>query len=82
MMEKTERFKKNGSARLVTFLSGENLRAAAFSFTVGSAFWGTIACGEGLQVYSLPTENNLAAAVAVIRQVRQALPALKTFAAS
>jgi len=45
--------------------SGEGLTSRIFSTPVGPADWGTIDCGGGLSVWSLPTRNRFAAAIAV-----------------
>jgi len=44
---------------------GAGLTPRVFSFAVGPASWGTIDCGEGLCVRSLPSQDRFAAAVAV-----------------
>lgn len=44
---------------------GEGLTSRVFSMAVGPASWGTVACGGGLFVWSLPTQARLAAAIAV-----------------
>jgi len=44
---------------------GEGLTSRIFSIAVGSADWGTVDCGGGLLVWSLPAQDQFAAAVAV-----------------
>lgn len=44
---------------------GEGLTSRIFSVAVGSASWGTVDCGGGLFVWSLPSQDRFAAAVAV-----------------
>jgi 4'-phosphopantetheinyl transferase len=46
---------------------GQGLNSRIFSVSIGPANWGTIDCGEGLVVWSLPPQNGLVAAVAVCR---------------
>ena len=45
--------------------TGEGLTSRIFSTVVGPAEWGTVDCGEGLSVWSLPTRDRFAAAIAV-----------------
>lgn len=45
--------------------AGEGLTSRIFSVAVGPASWGTVDCGGGLLVWSLPSENRFAAAIAV-----------------
>jgi len=44
---------------------GEGLASPVFSVNVGPADWGTVDCGDGLVVWSLPPQNGLVAAMAV-----------------
>lgn len=46
---------------------GEGLTSRIFSIAVGPACWGTVDCGGGLFVWSLPAQDQLAAAIAVRR---------------
>lgn len=49
---------------------GEGLTSRIFSIAVGPANWGTVGCGEGLLVWSLPTQDQFAAAIAVRGPIR------------
>ena len=45
--------------------AGEGLTSRIFSIAVGPASWGTVDCGGGLFVWSLPSRDRFAAAIAV-----------------
>lgn len=45
--------------------AGEGLTSRIFSIAVGPAGWGTVDCGGGLFVWSLPAQDRFAAAIAV-----------------
>lgn len=45
--------------------AGEGLTSRIFSIAVGPAGWGTVDCGGGLLVWSLPSRDRFAAAIAV-----------------
>jgi len=45
--------------------AGEGLTSRIFSIAVGPASWGTVDCGGGLSVWSLPAQDRFAAAIAV-----------------
>ena len=44
---------------------GTGLTSQVFSYAVGPSAWGTVHCGRGLRVWSLPGHYRLARAVAV-----------------
>jgi 4'-phosphopantetheinyl transferase len=45
--------------------AGEGLTSGILSLSVGPADWGTVVCGGGLSVWSLPAQNRFSAAIAV-----------------